>query len=80
VLLILYYAHDLIKKNDLSGACGKHGREMHTGFWWGILEKRGLLEIPTHRCYNVTVVITVLSSQKCPAFNFLFSFRHKGPN
>jgi hypothetical protein len=35
VLLAKHNYSELVKENEMGGACGTHGREgMHTGFWW----------------------------------------------
>jgi len=37
---------DQIRKNEMGGACSTMGvrEEVHTGFWWGDLKKRGHVE------------------------------------
>jgi len=44
----------------------------------GVLEKRGLLETPTHRCYNILQPSYLLRNSQ--VFNLCFSFMHKGMN
>jgi hypothetical protein len=40
VFLTKFHASDQITKNEMGGACGWHGGELHTGFWWGNLKER----------------------------------------
>jgi hypothetical protein len=42
-----YYSGDQIKKNEIGQACSVYGREemcVHTGFWWGALREKEILE------------------------------------
>jgi hypothetical protein len=46
MLFSKYYQGQQIKENEMGRACayGGGGREMHSGFWWGILKERDHLE------------------------------------
>jgi hypothetical protein len=45
LLLTKYYLGDQIKEDEMESVDDTWGRrEMHTGFWWGKLKKRGHLK------------------------------------
>lgn len=79
MLHILYYSHDQIEKNELSGACSTHrGEEKCIQAFGGVLENSELPETPTRRCYNVLQLSYLLRNVQCSICVFLFM--HKGTN
>jgi hypothetical protein len=39
----------VIKEDEMGGACGMYGEEVHIRFWWGSLRERGNFDdLSTH--------------------------------
>jgi hypothetical protein len=61
-----------MKNNDMGGASGKYGEEVHAGFRWGNLKEGDHLEDP---CVDGMIILKLSSSCGMGAWTGLIWFR-----